>query len=152
MPYSEQFDVLAPDDMTGAITELGVYDQDDDPNHVLELGRNWSVYVKWTLKDDPQNHLVASLRGTWEVKVKLESIGEGFEGQVGKTAVVPLDGRTTPYDQRIKISNQPDPTDPKNEGAFMLVVLITFKNPAGQPQPMAGYREGPVLQFFKALP
>lgn len=152
MPYTQQFDVLAPDDLTGEITQVGVYDIDKDPNRVLELGRDWWVYVEWTLKDDPNNYLVASLRGTWEVKVKLESMGEGFEGQVGQTAVIQLDGRTTPYDQWIYVSNQPDPANPDNQGAFKLVVLITFKDPAGEPQPMAGFCEGPMLQFYKPLP
>lgn len=144
MPYSPQFDTL-DDDVTGEITKIQVRDQDQNPNRVLPLGANWSIFVEWTLDDDPGSAQVPALAGTWQVSAMLESIGPGYEGQAGPTMNVALTG-VTKYNVTIPVVGTP-PNDPVNKKAYRMVVLINYLYPNGTQGPMAGFAEGPMIQF-----
>lgn len=144
MPFSSQFDTLNQN-LTGTITEIRVLDNDQNPNNVLPLGVNWSIFVSWTLVDDPGGAAVPGLGGTWQVSAMLESIGGGYEGPAGATVNVPLTGVTT-YRVAIPVVGTP-PNVPANRAAYRMVVLIDYLYPNGTPGPMAGFAEGPMIRF-----
>jgi hypothetical protein len=148
--YPSNFDTLTnvETDLSGEILEVDVYDSDMDPNHVLQDSLEWYVRIKWQVKG-----LVApGLGGDWNIRVNLESMGEGFEGTV-KNEIVPVStapiATTRTYDATItlpKVENLPNFI----AGTYKLVLVITHTNTGAaitKRTRMAGFYEGPLLDF-----
>jgi len=145
MPHT--FDTLDPDPrhMTGVIG-LQVLDPDQNPNRVLQTNLDWFIRVDWNIS----GLIAGGLGGEWEVRAFAESIGPGFEGQVGPTVIVPLSAapatNSRSYTTTIRV---PAGTPPA--GAYKLTVLVNYRN-GGLPQQMAAFAEGPVVQFYNPGP
>ena len=121
---------------TGALTGITVTSPFPDSQLIIDRRDAWSVKVDWTIG----GFLAPALGGNWEVRAFLESMGVGFEGQVGPTVTVPAAARTA------TINIPPANLDPaKVNGAYKLVVTLTHVNPA--PTGIAGYEEGTIIQF-----
>lgn len=78
----------------------------------------------------------------------LESMGGGFEGQIASTTVAlatvaPAFNRA--YTTTLNIAGGVVPTD----GIYKLVVAILHRN-LGVPTRMAGFEEGPFVEFYSA--
>jgi hypothetical protein len=148
--YPSNFDTLTnvESDLSGEILEVAVTDADLDPNYVLQDDLEWKVRIKWQVKG-----LVApGLGGDWNIRVNLESMGEGFEGTV-KNEIVPVSeapiALTRTYERTI--------TAPKMNGftgfvagTYKLVLIITHTNTGAavtKRTRMAGFYEGPLLDF-----
>lgn len=149
MAETTQFDPLFPETLTGEVMSIVIKDKDDTPNHVLQLGDDWSVEVGWHL----YGHNVAAIGGTWYVDVLLELMGPpNFEAKVGScnknlTAFDPT--LSSPGHRHYKcVINIPANTPPQ-AGLYRLVSLITYRNDAGQIMEMAGFRDGPLVHFFQ---
>lgn len=112
------------------------------PNTIIQTEDAWVVRVNWQISGPG----APMLAGDWTVRAFLESIGPGFEGQVGPAKVVSLN--TAPpaavrnYTTDINIAGGAVPA-----GAYKLVTLINYSH-LGVPGEMAAYTEGPVLQFY----
>lgn len=141
---SHTFDAIDPDPthLTGTITGLQVLDPDQNPNRVLQSDLPWSIQVDWNIS----GLIVGGLGGIWQVRAYAESIGGGFEGQVGADVLVDLNtAPATPSRSYTATVNVPAGFLP--DGAFKLVVLINYTN-GGLPQQMAAFVEGPVVQMY----
>lgn len=113
------------------------------PSTIIQTDDNWRVHVDWQLAGPA----APFLGGDWQVRVYAESIGGGFEGQLGPTVNVPL--------------NSAPPGPPRNyhafvnvtagtlaAGAYRLVTLINYSN-LGVPLEMAAFEEGPIIQVYE---
>lgn len=142
-----------PAGVTGDIDNCQVIeDAGNSPSLIIRRDSTWRVSLQFHINGP----LALGLGGQWEVKSFLESIGTGFEGQVGATQVVPLAaGVFVPADRMnysvvVPIgSAQALGIAP---GAYKLVSTITYRQPGGQPGPLAGYCEEHLVQFFDAQP
>jgi hypothetical protein len=147
---STNFDTLTnvATDLEGKISDVDVYDEDMDPNHVLPRKKEWKVRVKWQIK----GLCAPGIGGDWHVRVNLESMGGGFEGTV-KQQTVPV-GSVAPaltrnYDETITLP-RPDSISGFSAGAYKLIVIITHTNTGGgltKRTRMTGFYESYLLEF-----
>lgn len=117
------------------------------PTTIIQRDDDWEIEVKLHMDGGATSYL----GGTFEVKAYLESIGGGFEGQVGETKIVSLNGND-PQDLPAKIKvpaakNMPSPQP--QAGAYKLVTIMTYhKLNSNKPGEIAGFVEGPVVQLY----
>ena len=115
------------------------------PTTIIRTDNSWAVNINWTFK----GILSTMITGRWHVHVLLESIGEGPEYSLFDADA----------DQELKPGGTGDyfchfdvpagRVAAGHEGsAYKMVVTLTYRNPMGQPRPVAAYYAGPVLQFY----
>jgi hypothetical protein len=148
------FDTLFPTELNGVVAKFEIVDPDGTPNRVLEITRSWSINIEWHLTGTG----VTSLGGTWHVRVSLESMGPGFEGVVDPIVDVPygdydpaMSGPTHCHwklPQPITITPAEMQARNITPNVYKPVVLITYTNPVGQRQPMAGFWEGNLITLY----
>lgn len=112
---------------------------------VIQVNDDWSVQVDWIVSGDAVVGLNPA--ACWNINIALESIGPGLEAIVGKAAEpVGAPAMTHTYSKTIDIpANFPG----LGPGVYRLSVSLTLDN-AGTPVPLAGFREGPAIQFYRA--
>jgi len=140
MPFEPQN--IPPGFFNGSITASAVLDPAGlQPTTIIRTTDTWHVSISWVIAG-----IVAdALAGTWQVRAFLESMGPGFEGQVGATLNINLAvDPSTPRNYTALITVPPGTP----AGPYKLVTTVTYLTPANQPGFMAGYEEGPILQFF----
>jgi hypothetical protein len=140
MPFEPQN--IPPNFFTGNINAFAVLDPAGlQPTTIIRTTDTWFVSISWQIAG-----IVAdALAGTWQVRAFLESMGAGFEGQVGPVQNINLNvDPTTPRNYSTLLTVPPGTP----AGTYKLVVTINYLTPANQPGFMAGYQEGPILQFF----
>jgi len=133
---------IPPGFFNGSITASAVLDPAGlQPTTIIRTTDTWHVSISWVIAG-----IVAdALAGTWQVRAFLESMGPGFEGQVGATLNINLAvDPSTPRNYTALITVPPGTP----AGPYKLVTTVTYLTPANQPGFMAGYEEGPILQFF----
>jgi len=143
MPFEPEN--ISPNFFTGSISAVAVLDPLGlQPTIIIRTTDIWHVSISWQIAG-----IVAdALAGTWRVSAFLESMGAGFEGQVGfQTINLDIDP-TTPRDYTALLTVNPA-VQPVPAGTYKLVVTVNYLTPANQPGFMAGYQEGPILQFFE---
>jgi len=151
------FDTIFPAELRGEVRDIVVSDQDNTPNRALQKDMPWNVEVNWHVTGSGS----PALGGTWRVQLKLESMGEGFEGSIAETIKNYTDvevAQSTSIHRHWKhvfVNLDTKFLDPPlnngvEEGIFRLILLITYKDPLGHPAAMAGSMEGPLLTFYKA--
>ena len=144
MPFEPQ-NITVPNNQvvfTGSITAFAVLDPVGlQPTIIIRTTDSWFVRIQWQI-----DGIVAdALAGTWQVRAFLESMGPGFEGQVGAQTINLAVDPTSPRNYTATLPVAPN-TVPA--GTYKLVTTISYLTPANQPGFMAGYEEGPILQFF----
>ncbi len=135
------FTIANPIILNGGISGL-VLDKDGDPNLVIDVDSPFTIRVNWFLSG-----LVApALGGNFHVKAVAESIGPGPDFVLG-TAVVPcICGLgVTNFTKDLNVA----PGLPA-DGTFKITMLIIHESGGGIKTHMAGFFEGPVVQFYKA--
>src|SRR6266487_5791932 len=87
MTMSLNFDSIDPGNvhLDGEVS-VTVFDKDLTPNHVLEQDLPWSIKADWYI----EGPIAPAIGGDWLVTAYLESMGGGFEGQVGSAIHVPV--------------------------------------------------------------
>ena len=141
---SDNFDGVPA--LTGTIDVLTLQDPDGTPNRVLDADLPFSVVVSWTLDQAPTALL---LDGEWTVKVHVESIGVGFEGQIGAVKV-PATGVTTYNTPPIVVPAGTLPADvAPNSGLYMLRSVVTYRTASGKLTEIAGFGNGPEILVRK---
>ena len=132
----------------------GKTDKDGTPNKVIEKGTLWNTEVRWHVYGDVG---AESLDGTWTLRLKLESMGEGFEGQIKETtkAYTAVEAGSTPDDRKWKVVFNDLDTNflkPDEEGSYTFICNITFKNNLNHPAAMGGTSLPLMLTFYKSAP
>jgi hypothetical protein len=112
--------------LTGGPATMIVKDNNGSPANVLEAGLTFTIDVSWQI--DALAALL--LGGAWEVTAYVEGIGSAaFEGQVGASVTVPLNGGQT-YAATISVpaGTLPDNPQPPDSGVYKLVVVLLHRN------------------------
>ena len=121
------------------------------PAQIIEIGTPWAINVNWSLKG-ANAHMVA---GTWPGHPNRESIGPGPELSLGAFADSACPSLTLPnasgdyfchFDAPAGLLTPADV--PHQSLPMKLVVVLTYRDTLGHLGPIAGYYEGPVLQFY----
>jgi hypothetical protein len=142
------FDLIDPNPvhLDGTLTAVAL-DPDNNPNQVFQRDLPWSIQVNWSIFGT----ISPAIGGDWTVRAYMESIGAGFEGQVGPTLVIPVNspGTLPPPRNYSATINVPAGTPP-NEGVYKLTVLLNHSN-MGIRDKMAGFTEGPMVEFYNPV-
>lgn len=128
--------------------EAVVLDSGQAPTHVIRANNAWSIKVDWKTS----GALSAFLVGNWHVHAYLESIGPGQELRLGGNLIRLTPGPgTISYSSTINVAPNTVVVQgghPNESVPMKLVVTVTYDWADNVPGPMAGYIEGPVIQFF----
>ncbi len=114
------------------------------PSTVLRTNQAWELRVHWTVTGDS----APFVRGTWRAEGYLESMGAGPEFEIPQQET-PMAG---PGDYTIILSvpaGQVTLAPGEQSTPFKLVTTLTARDLGGFCWPMAGYVEGPILQFYR---
>jgi hypothetical protein len=116
-----------------------------DPTTIIRFDQDWVVTMEWGL----QGSLKSMICGEWCLNVDLESIGPGEEMELPTQELhVKLDPcGTGKYKKDIRIPA--GTVKPEHcSTPYKLVATVTYLNACGRPGPMAGFVEGPIVQFY----
>jgi hypothetical protein len=116
-----------------------------DPATVIRTDQEWAVRVSFKTSGD----LSEVLTGTWHIGVFIESIGPGQELEVARLHVplAPAAGIVSYSADAIIPANTLSVPDHQTR-PFKLVTTVSYIQPDGNPGPMAGYLEGPIIQMY----
>jgi len=112
--------------------------------HIIQIPDAWQVHVYWEVSGDAVTTFAPNAQ--WRVRVSLESLGPGLEAVVGE--ITELMGAPASAHSYNRFINVPGNIPGLVAGAYKLVTVLTLEN-NGLPCPIAGYVEGPVLQFYE---
>lgn len=122
------------------------------PIHIIRITDGWQLKVNWTAEG---NNIAAVLNPnmTWHVQAYLESIGPQLEAPpvvdeivLFNDGVIPGDLNKLEYSKSFNVA----PNKPAEAGVYKLVTVLTCAIPPATPGPLAGFDEGPLLQFYVA--
>lgn len=127
----------------GVISDVKVGSPFPASELIIDVRDNWTVDVSWKTS----GFLATAIGGTWQVKAFLESMGVGFEGQVGQTNVPATGTAGAPgsLTKNATINVLSANALGIQPGAYKLVVTLTHVNPG--PTGVAAYSEGTIVQF-----
>lgn len=127
---------IVPRDPNGVVPQLTILRATDD----------WVVDVQWNISGSLAEFIGASK--TWTVTLLLESMGQGFEGPIASYTTSALGGLIQNYGPiPVSIPKNPMLADGNTSKIYKLVGVLTLADGA-TPLPVAGYAEGPMLQFY----
>jgi hypothetical protein len=122
------------------------------PTTIIRSDQVWGVHVRWATSGT----LVRMICGKWCLQVHLESIGPGPELRLPRKPVhIPLDPcgkHKYPYTVHYKyhLDIPAGTITPAHCGIpYKLVTSLTYIDYCGKPGPIAGYVEGPIMQFIR---
>lgn len=137
--------------LNGAISASVHEHGGEAPATIIKFGTPWAANVSWSLTGSP---LVS---GTWHLHVNLESIGPGpdltlFDGTDPACMSQAFPNATGTYFCHFDVAGDAVAlADIPHQGLPMkLVVVLTAQDNLGNPAPIAGYVEGPVLMFYRS--
>ena len=152
------FETPHPTLLAGQITASVVHEHAagaELPRTIIKAGDPWAVTVRWEM-NGPDPVLWHMISGHWHVRVNMESIGPGPELTLTDFADPNCQNQALPsatgtYNCHFDIPGTvlSEAVVPDEGLAMKLVVLITYVDPLGHRGPIAGYEEGPILQFYR---
>ena len=120
--------------------------------NIIRTDQDWGVTVEWEM----EGILALFLNEEFRLRFFLESIGPGSEYSLpvaGPVTVGSLTGTLDPvgpsrsYTETITIDHTLTPIDP---GTYKLTLTLqVFDTSSGSPYPIAGFVEGPIVQFYE---
>jgi len=127
------------------------------PNNIIRTDQAWGVHVEWTMSgaDRALIENITSL-GEFRLFVFLERIGPGAGVPLPTPAAVePILGGTIAVGNRNYVKDLQFPAGSVSEGTYHLTTAVQLYDepaPGGEPQPVAGFIELPMVLFFKPNP
>ena len=113
------------------------------PQTVIRTSQAWEVRVEW----DEIGQVAGLIPGNWIVDAYVESIGAGGEFKVGQWIGPLFAGH---HMANIVVgAGVPALAAGELQTPFRLVITLTAERPDNTRYPMAGYLEGPILQFYR---
>jgi len=140
------FEVALPELYLGGEIYAEVYEVGGaSPTAIIRTDQEWGVKMHWDLKGS----LTEYICGEWCVHLFLESMGPGPELKLDARREIPLnpcgDGEYY-YDFRVK----PGVVTGKHcSTPYKVVVTVTYLTACHKPGPIAGFVEGPIVQFYE---
>ncbi|HEX5688419.1 MAG TPA: hypothetical protein VFX76_00355 [Roseiflexaceae bacterium] len=112
---------------------------------VIRTDQAWGARIQF----ETTGAATSWLTGTWHVGLYLESIGPGPELELGIQHVPLTPGANPAYDVTLNVpAGAVGPVPDHQTRPFKLVTCVSYMMPDDTPGPMAGYIEGPILQFY----
>ena len=142
-----KFEVSGQPNLLGGYIEAKVFEQTpENTTNIIRIDQEWGVVFHWELKGT----LKRMICGEWCLHVDLESIGEGPELNLpSKEGLhVPFKGcEKCEFTQAVCI---PAGTVSGEHCSipYKLVATVTYLDDCDVPGPLAGYVEGPIVQFY----
>jgi hypothetical protein len=127
-----------------------VLDTGQAPETVIKRTDPWQVETKLHLEGGATRFM----GGKFKVSSYLESIGSHFEGQVGETKEMALNG-SDPQDLTvaIEVPKATEMSEQPKAGAYKLTTVVTYVRMDGvTPDEIAGFVDGPVVQLYDPIP
>jgi len=133
-------DALSMSGASNATGSVVVFEpSSSSPTNIFDTNKDWSARVQWQAT-------IHMSGGTWRVSLHLASLVPGanlaLTGAALTVPVVPGPGPVS-YSEETKIAAGTVPA-----GTYRLVILIDYIDENGKPGPIAGFIEGPILQFY----
>jgi hypothetical protein len=145
MPIETPFSV--PGAFAATITAT-VQDQNGvSPATIIRTNQAWAVQVNW----QTTGLATGMISGTWHLHAYLESLGPGDDLNLidPNDLNIPLTPGSSPVNYSARLDVPANTVVAPHSGTlYKLVVTLTYVEPGGNPGPMAGFVEGPVLQFY----
>ncbi len=139
---------IVPGPMTGTLTATVLDPNGVPPGNIIRTSDNWNVKVQWTLKGTGAAFVTKDER--WLLRIFVESIGPGPEALVPPGVTVNAKGgMDQAYDYMFTFPPNADMARPDYSGVYKLIVVLTLTDDDGHPLPIAGFFEGPVIQFYR---
>jgi hypothetical protein len=123
-----------------------IHEAGDSPENIIKTTDPYHIHVHLELTGD----LMTLANDKVRFEAKLESMGSGFEGNVGETTVTFPDPITSPHHIHVTIPCGSPDSDGVGEGVYKLMVLATTSTAGGSPLGIVGYGEGPFVQVYEA--
>jgi hypothetical protein len=129
-------------DLNGHVHPTIVHDPNLPPTNIIKANTPFSVHIEWGI----DGSAVPLIAGDFHLKAYFERYGGGAEPEFGPVnravTSVPLVANTRHYTDHIVIpAGLPD-------GAYDLVILITYTDTTNAPGPIAGFSDPIVVQVF----
>lgn len=160
MPFESSYTQLQGTITAFAVQGLGPSDV-TPPVNIIRADQAWRVHIEWRTI----GLAAAAMAGKFHVSAYLESIGPGADLKLpikpgpDEETVDLLSGTLSAlpapnffqrqYAVDVNVPAGQVPTDAGRSRPYKLVVAITYTEPSNAPGPMAGFLEGPILQFFQ---
>ena len=117
-----------------------------DPTNIIRADQDWGVKIHWDLKGS----LARFICGEWCIHLYLESMGPAPELKLDAPRYVKLDpcgdGEYN-LDFRVKAGT----VNAEHCGnPYKVVAAVTYHDECDRPGPIAGFVEGPLVQFYEA--
>jgi len=139
---------IDPPIITATLDATVIDPTSSNPTNVLDHTLAFQVKVDWELQS-PSLLANAYGTGTWNVDVFLDSYIPGASNLSAVNAGIAMITTTPhvngPYTSTVTVA--PGAAGPL-VGAYRLLVTVTHMSPGGTPDGMAGFYEGPIIQFF----
>jgi hypothetical protein len=132
--------------LEGEITHASIHEVDNEtlPTTIIRVDQDWFVHLKWRLKGS----LVRMIDGKWLIQTYLESIGEGFEGELNKGGMtLDVNPGSPDYEFEFHVKAGKVPV-----GSYQLVTTIKYRDPNDLPGPITGFYEEPIVEFYDPGP
>lgn len=127
--------------LNGKIEAEVFEDGGTEPTSIIGTDQSWYAHVTWEFN----GLLVPLIGGWWNLQLHLESMGPGSEYSLPDPAdVIPLTPGENNYSHHIEVT-----AGTVDTGAYKLVTTLTYTDLTDNPGPIAGYVEGPMLQFYE---
>ena len=141
------FEVSLPEPYLGGEIYAEVYEVGGArPTTIIRTDQEWGVKLHWDLKGS----LAPFICGRWCVHLFLESMGPGPELKLDANPdYIPLDpcgNGEYDFDFRVRRGVV---TGRHCSNPYKLVATITYLTACDKPGPIAGFVEGPMLQFYE---
>jgi hypothetical protein len=132
----------APSGFLDGSIEAEVYEDDPlKPTTVISTDQDWGITVTWSFTGG----LVNMIGGKWNLQAHLETMGPGTDVSLpDPPLVIELDPPKTDYEKKIEVD-----AGTVAKGPYKLVITLLYKDLTDGPGPVAGYVEGPMLQFYE---
>ena len=127
--------------LDASLDAVNLIDPAGMPSRVIDTNTGFRIDVAWSLTGSA----IPYLGGTWTVRALVESMGAGFEGQIGSTTTVPVDGSSS-YTVSITVPAGTVPPPAGDDTVYKLVVLVSHTSVSGTKTEMAGFGEGPFFE------
>lgn len=125
--------------LTGHVHPTIVHDPNAPPSTIIKANTPFTVHVQWGISGSA----VPLIGGNFHVKAYFERYGNGPEPEFGPVHVPVTSVPMTAPNNREYITHIPVPGLP--EGAYEMMVLITYTDVNNAPGPIAGFPDNEVI-------
>jgi hypothetical protein len=109
--------------LAGEIDKVELLDPGLAPNTVIDVSSPFTVHVEWSVSGSSLPYL----GGEWVVRALVESMGTGFEGQIGAASIVPLNGSSSYMTNIVVPAFALATPAPDTDTVYKLVVLVAHR-------------------------